>query len=204
MKKTLLPVITAICCLMACTHIRGDAVTYTFDTSADLIDNFNLDVVTGDANTNWRSGYSAGPPIEASDGGFVHVNQYNTSNSIQFADGPVYLNSFEISSNYDQSENGRTFANAAADDYHLILYDSSFNVLFDQTLTASPTGSWDEVTFDIANVSTIWIDRRDGDGTGTGGWWPNLDNIRVNQIPEPCSMAIVSLAGCVVALSRRK
>ncbi|MEM7454325.1 MAG: PEP-CTERM sorting domain-containing protein [Planctomycetota bacterium] len=202
MRKLILPVVTAICCLTFCTQSRGDAVTYTFDTSAELFTNFDIDVIGGDGFSQWRPGYIAGPAIEASDGGFVHFNNWDRANSLRFLSGPVFLNSFDLSSNFSQSTGGTNQANSVGNDYRLVLYDTSFNVLYDQTLLVSPTGSWDEVTLNVDNVSTIWLNTHNVNGPQ--GWWPNVDNIRVNQIPEPGSLAVVSLVGLVAATRRRK
>ncbi|MEM7454326.1 MAG: hypothetical protein AAF456_08210 [Planctomycetota bacterium] len=202
MKKIIPAAVLVLLCVSSGATTEGDAVTYTFDTSTEMFVNFDLDVVSGDGVTAWRPGYNAGPPIEASDGGFVHFNSWDRPNSIRFSDGPVFLNSFDLSSNYNQSNSGTNQANNTGNDYRLVLFDTSFNVLYDETLLVSPTGSWDEVTLNVDNVSTIWLNTFELNGPQ--GWWANVDNIRVNQIPEPCSMAIVSMAGCVVALRRRK
>jgi len=86
--------------MLVATAGQVQAAIYTFDAPADLTDNFFVDVIAGDSLTEWRPGYSAQSGFPASDGGFVHFNQYNSSNSIAFKSGSVFLNSFEISSQY--------------------------------------------------------------------------------------------------------
>ena len=199
---------TAFILILASTD-RSNATTYTFDTSADLTSNFDSDVLQGDTFTAWRAGYDATTSYEGSDGGFVWFNGYHDSNSIQFKSGPVTLNSFEISSQWYGGGRGVIDATNAGDDYRLILYDVSLNVLFDQTLFAAANGAWEAVLLNLSNVSIIQIAARSNDGTGTGGWWPSLDNIVVNEsisaVPLPPSAilfgtALLGLAG----LRRRK
>lgn len=173
---------------------------FTFDSSADLTDNFNLDVISGDNYTVWRSGYSAVDGFPGSDGGFVDFNDYRSSNSIAFKAGPVTLNSFDISSQYYAGGYGVVEAINAQLDYHLRLYDQNLSVLLDEIRTVDPTGAWTTLTFNTPNVYAIWIGRRDNDGTGTGGWWPNIDNVRVNDltaVPEPTTLVPAILAALV-------
>jgi hypothetical protein len=187
----------------------GKAAVYTFDTSTDLTDNFNIDVVAGDFGTQWQSGYGSSGGYPASDGGFVLSNWYDSSNSIQFASGPVLLNSFDISSQYSSGGWGVFEAERAANDYHLKLFDEFFNPLFDEILTVAEGGVWETLYFDLANVSTIWLAQRDDDGTGTGGWWPNLDNIVVNEavqaVPVPAALPLLATAlGSLWYFGRRR
>lgn len=185
----------------------ASATTYTFDSSADLTSNFNTDVVAGDFGTGWRAGYGPTGGFPGSDGGFAHFNNYNEANSLQFKSGPVTLNSFDISSQYSGNGSGVNNATNALGDYRLVLYDTMFNTLYDNVLTVAAGGVWETLTFNIANVSTIWIADR-SDGTGSGGWWPNLDNITVNEtspVPVPATLPLLLVGlGGFGWMSRRK
>lgn len=186
---------------------NAHAAVYTFDTSADLTNNFNLDVVAGDSDTRWYEGYESRGGFPASDGGFVSFDQFFTSNSIQFKSGPVLLNSFDISSAYSDSGIGVNDAEAAANDYHLKLFDASFNTLFDDILTVAAGGVWETLYFDLANVSTIWIAQR-VDSTGWLGWTPNLDNVVVNEavqaIPVPATLPLLATGLVTLWFFRRR
>lgn len=205
MNITILSIATAVALSAGA---AATAATYTFDTAADLTNNFNLDVVSGDSHTEHGTGYAAASGFPGSDGGFVHFNQYNTSNSLQFKSGPVTLNSFDISSQHAGRGAGVTAASIALGDYHLKLFDTAFTVLYDQVLTVAGGGVWETLTFDIANVSTIWIDKRSGDQTGTGGWWPNLDNITtgatINVVPVPASLPLLLGGFALLGFAKRR
>lgn len=171
---------------------------FTFDTATDLSANFDIDVISGDSGTEWHAGYGPASGFPGSDGGFVHFNTFISSNSLAFKGGPVFLQSFEISPQYDSGGSGVSQAIDADLDYHLRLYDISLTPILDTILTVGSTGAWETVTLNQAGVHAIWIARRDLDGTGTGGWWPNLDNITTgNPVPEPSTfaMGVVSLLG---------
>lgn len=161
------------------------ATVFTFDTGTDLTGNFNLDVRPGDGGTHWEPGYSACNGFPGSDGGFAYFDDYSSSHSIQFKTGPVTLNSFQISSQRFACGSGVPEANSAANDYLLRLYDPAGNVLFEENRIIAAGGAWETLTFDIANVSTIWIasTRWDRDMTGEfgSGWWPVVDNVTANE-----------------------
>src|SRR5262245_31556139 len=79
----------------------AQAATYTFDSQADLSGNFDVDVTFGDFGTQWRPGYGASGGFPGSDGGFVSSASGGAVNSLEFKSGPVFLNSFQISSQYN-------------------------------------------------------------------------------------------------------
>ncbi len=62
--------------------------------------------------------------------------------------------------------------------------------------------------FDINNVSAIRILSTANDGTGTGGWWPNIDNITFNEpaqsVPEPSAMLGTLLASILGVAIKKK
>ncbi|MEO7386386.1 MAG: hypothetical protein ABIX37_05580, partial [Gammaproteobacteria bacterium] len=162
------------------------ATTFTFDNSLALSSNFNVDVRPGDGGTYWVPGYGSLNGFPGSAGGFVHFDNYQSAHSIQFKDGPVTLNSFQISSQRGPSGDGVGQAQAAANDYTLHLYDASGNLLFSEYRLIAAGGVWETLTFNLPNVSTIWVAQTgwDFDHTGTygSGWWPVIDNVRVNEV----------------------
>lgn len=181
----------------------ASAVTFTFDSAVDMTSNFAIDVLAGDTGTQWRPGYTASGPFPASDGGYVHFNFFNDSNSLQFLSGPVTLNSFDISSQHSFGGSGVNNADGGNGLYNLILYDNGLNELYNQTLTIAAGGVWETLTFNIPNVHTIWIE---GPGlTASQGWWPNIDNIVADEaatVPVPAS--ILLLGGALGALGLRR
>ncbi len=196
----------ALAAVLALASSGAAATVFTFDSSGDLTGNFNLDVIGDDSTTHWRAGYGPSGGFPGSDGGFVHFNQYNTGNSIQFQSGPVFLNSFDISSQWGEGGAGVSNASDAANDYRLMLYDAGLSVIYDQVLTIAAGGVWETLTLNVADVSVIRITRRSGDGTGTGGWWPNLDNVTVNATaaPEPTALALMALGLAGAGRLRRR
>jgi len=117
----------AVACvaLLVATAGQVQGALITFDTSADLTDNFLLDVIPGDHATTWRNGYGPEGGFPGSDGGFAHFADYAFAGSLQFRNGPVFLNSFEISSQHSGGGTGVSRAVEAGLDYHLRLYDEN-------------------------------------------------------------------------------
>lgn len=169
---------------LALAALPAHTAVFTFDSGPDLLADFNLDVRSGDSGTHWEPSYAPCNGFPGSDGGFAYFDDYASSHSIQFKAGPATLNSFQISSQRFVCGSGVAEANSAANDYLLRLYDSSGNILFEENRLIAAGGAWETLTFDMANVSTIWIasTRRDRDGTGEfgSGWWPVIDNVTVN------------------------
>jgi hypothetical protein len=189
------------------------AATFTFDTAPDLTSNFNLDVLPGDGGTHWEPGYIPFNGFPGSDGGLVMFDDYQVSHSIQFKAGPVTLNSFNISSQVFFNGGGVHHANMSQGDYRLRLYDENNQVLLEQVRTIAPGGAWETLTFNLANVSTIWIESTatavDGTGEFGWGWWPALDSIAVNEtsaVPIPGALALFPgvLAAMTLLARRRK
>ncbi|HEX7878511.1 MAG TPA: FlgD immunoglobulin-like domain containing protein [Candidatus Eisenbacteria bacterium] len=159
----------------------ASATVFSFNTGPDLTNNFNRDVRPGDSGTHWEPGYGACNGFPASDGGIVYFDDYASSHSIQFKTGPVTLNSFQISSQRFVCGDGVGAANIAANDYLLRLYDAAGNVVHEEFRIIAAGGAWETLTFNIANVSTIWIaSTRNATGEFGSGWWPVLDNVTVN------------------------
>ncbi len=179
------------------------ATIYTFDTAADLDAAFERDVILGDSSTIWRGGYGADNGFPASDGGFVHFNQFNTGNSLRFRTGPVTLLQMDVSSQWSAGGAGVNAANVAAADYRLMLYDAAGSLLYDEVLMVATRGAWGQVMLGVADVAVIRIPKRSSDGTGTSGWWPNIDNIvvagAIAPVPGPATLPL--LAGALALLA---
>lgn len=163
----LLQLTTACAAVLVVAGGQVDAGIITFDAESDLTNNFLLDIFPGDNLTQWRNGYGPSGGFPGSDGGFVLFNDFDTSNSIAFLSGPVFLNRFDISSQWSAGGAGVGFAADAQRDYHLRLYNQSLVPILDTTLQVAENGAWTTETFNVPNVYAIWIDRRDNDGTGT-------------------------------------
>ncbi|HWA25464.1 MAG TPA: VPDSG-CTERM sorting domain-containing protein [Lacunisphaera sp.] len=196
--------------LFGCGLTSAFGTVYTFDASSDLSSNFAVNVFPGDANVQWRAGYGPSGIFDGSDGGFAHFNNYPQPDSMRFLTGPVFLNSFDLSSQYFGGGYGVSEASSAGNDYRLVLYDVSDTILFDQVMSVSALGAWGTVTLNVANVSTIRIFNGvlpSGANGGTG-WWPNVDNIRVNEAAgvadSGSTIALLGLALCAIAGARRR
>lgn len=184
-----------------------NASVVTFDTMLDLINNFNLDVISGDSGTQWNFGYSATSRYEGSDGGFVSFNDYSNANSLQFLGGPVYLNGFDISSQWAYGGGGVIDADTNGRDYTLELYDPFMNLIYSNVHYVSANGNWDFLSLNVDNVSIIRIlPTWSADGV-YDGWWPNIDNItyNVSSVPLPAAAWLFG-SGLVVltGFARRK
>ena len=201
----------AVITLVAMPPASAEAITkpptvFSFDGSADLGDNFFTDVIAGDARTEWRPGYSAQAPFPASDGGFVLFNQYDTGNSLAFKNGSNFLNSFEVSPQYGKGGSGVAEAIEAGLDYRLTLYNIDLEPVYSAVLITNSTGAWDKLTFDLPDIYAIGIAPRTSP-TDFRGWWPNIDNVRVNwPVPEPSTLALAALGalGLLIAARRKR
>lgn len=189
------------------------ALIYSFDTPADLQNNFNKDVffsTLGDAGITWEPGYVAQNGFPGSNGGYILFDDYRTPASLQFKTGPVFLNSFTISSQRFGNGDGVQAAQDAGNNYHLRLYDGNNNILLDQQRIIASGGVWETLTFDLANVWTIWIGRTDDGNHLQQGWWPVIDGIRVNEqpnaVPLPAALPLFAtgLAGLSLLAWRKK
>lgn len=66
----------------------------------------------------------------------------------------------------------------------------------DAVLDPIKGGNRETYTFDASSVSVAWVASRDGNGTGTGGLWPNLGTCRFNEpfpVPEPAGGTIANV-----------
>ena len=185
------------------------AVVLTFDTSADLTSNWTLDVIPGDSNTQWRSGYGPSGGFPGSTGGFVHLNTWNTGNSMRYNAGSFTLNSMTVSSQLAGGGFGVTQATSAGRDFRMVLFDNAMNTLSDQIYFTDAGGAWTTINFNVANVRTIWVERRDITGVNLGtGFWPNLDNFVINEaisgVPVPATVALLGLGLLGLGATRRR
>jgi len=179
--------------------------TITFDTEADLTNNFNVDIFSNEESTQWHNGYDSINGYDGSDGGFIHFNSYGNANSMQFLNGPVILRSFDISSQYDINGAGVDDADNNGRDFTLQLFDQNLTKIYDQSHLVSTNGDWGFIHLNINNVSVIKILPTWSNDDVYDGFWPNIDNIRYNniQVPEPSSLAILAL-GLICIISRRR
>jgi hypothetical protein len=187
------------------------ASTYTFDTAAELTDTFNLDVIGGDFGTQHRSGYAAQGGFAGSDGGFVHLNYFDSGNSLQFKSGPAMLTSLSLSAAYAASGAGAMQASRGGMDIVLTLYDEGLSQIYSATHLMAENGVWETLELNVARVSVIQIAARWSAHGVYDGFWPNIDNIvtadtpidvvsnQVASVPVPAAAPL--LAGALGALS---
>ena len=208
--KTSLIVRLACAAMLSAAAAAAQAAVITFDNNGALNSNFTTDVFAGDTGTEFQQGYAAQGGFAGSDGNFVHFNMYDTGNSLRFKGGPVFLNSFTISSQYAGGGAGASNADDNGRDYTLQLYDDNNALIHSAMMLVGARGSWDEVQLDIAGVRSIRILATWSAPNVFDGWWPNVDNIRFNEgvqpsaVPEPGALALVLAALAGVAVTRRR
>ena len=196
--------------MLSAAAVAAQAAVITFDNNGALNSNFTTDVFPGDSGTEFQQGYGPQNGFAGSDGNFVHFNMYDTGNSLRFKVGPVFLNSFTISSQYAGGGAGTSNADNNGRDYTLELYDDNNALIQSTTMLVGARGSWDEVQLDVAGVRTMRILATWSAPNVFDGWWPNVDNIRFNEgvqpsaIPEPGALALVLAALAGVAVTRRR
>lgn len=207
--KRLVSQIASIAALSALA-LAAQATTLTFENAGELTANFDTDVFAGDSGTEHQSAYGSSGGFVASTGRFVHFNMYDTGNSLRFIAGPVFLNSFTISSQYAGGGQGAADADNNGRDYTLELYDDTNTLIRSDTLLVGARGSWDTVDLDVAGVRTLRILATWSAQNVFDGWWPNVDNIRFNEepragdVPEPAALALVLTGLLGISASRRR
>ena len=149
------------------------AATETFDTSTDVSNLLNVDVFTGDNGTHWNNNAS-----NAKDGGFILLNSYGTSNSIQLKDSSNKIESFQFwEYSYESSTNNN---------WTWSFYDSSNSLLGTKAYTNTGDSSLQSMSLlslGYNNVATVQLSHLNG--------WMNLDNLTysaVSNVPVPAAL----------------
>lgn len=141
-------------------------------------------------------------------GDHLYMEQYFDDDFINF-DSPTKVNSFQMNANPWE---GYGFPSSGAGWLvDLEAFDASNQSLGSQTVDLSNYLTWDNwltVELDVENVSRLAF--YSPSASHGQGFWPAIDNLRINEasannVPEPASLALlgIGLAG-LGAMRRRK
>ncbi len=139
-------------------------------------------------------------------GGHLYMENYDNTDSINFA-ADTYVNKFEM--NYQPWEGyGSNPSNDSGWSVDIRAFDGLNNLLwsglFDLSSTAGDWGNWLTISVETANVRSLSF----GPTGDYNGYWPSIDNLVINEqgntVPEPTSLALLSLGFAGMRLVRRK
>ncbi len=173
----------------------------------------NASVLTFDTNPDLATdGAALGGELYWGDvgGGHAYVGDYTDGGWVDFA-SPTHLNDFQLNGLPEEGFAPQPFQNMVIGDVEIRALDSSLAVIWSTTVDLSGYDSWDNwltVSAEVAGVSRLQIMPT---GTFTsGGFWPSLDNVRINEssaaVSEPVSILLLGLglAGLAGTSRRRK
>ena len=140
-------------------------------------------------------------------GGHLYMEQYFNDDFIYFA-APTKVNSFQMNAHPWQGYGYPSSGSGWLVD--LEAFNASNQSIWSQTVDLSGYLTWDNwltVNLDVENVSRLAFYspyNRHGQG-----FWPAIDNLRINEassndVPEPAGLALFSLALAGLAAARRK
>lgn len=151
------------------------STTATFDTAADMNALFNLDVYKGDILTE----HHLGSEQNAIDGGFVHFNDWSTTNSVQLKDTNNQIESFTFWEWDYEYSTGNSWTWSFFDEVGGLVGTNNYTNTGDST-----PQTLDLLSLGFAGVAGVQLGHHDG--------WMNIDNLvydaKVSAVPVPAAL----------------
>ena len=150
-------------------------------------------------------GVTIGGHMEWNDmgGGHFFMNTYDDTDYIYFST-PTYLNDFKMNGKPWQDYNG---GSDVVDLVSMAAFDSSNTQLWSVTIDLSNYQNWNN--WYTVSVERGGVSRLEYYATGSlpddTGFWPSIDNMRINEnstVPEPATMVLFGIAGLAMAAGK--
>jgi hypothetical protein len=158
----------------------------------------NAGLITFDTNSTPGITLGGGMEWNATGGGHLFDNYYNSTSSI-FFDTDTYVTSFDL--NNKPWEGYSTATNIT--DYQIFAFDVNNVQIWNTLVDLSSYGTWNNwltLNVNIANVRELKF------GPAGNSAWPSIDNLVINEpstdVPEPSTLAIFALG--IMGLAARR
>lgn len=165
--------------------------------------NANADVLTFDGSTTPEITLGGSMLWNGIGGGHLYMENYDNTDTITFNQA-TFIYDFQM--NYQPWQDyGLNPAERNGWLVDIKAYDSNNSLLWSQSVdlayTANDWGNWKTVSVNTANVSLLSF----GPTGGTNGYWPSIDNMRINAVPEPETYAMLLAGlGLIAGIARRR
>ena len=170
-------------------------------------------VLTFDDSSNLGVNLAGSMQWNGTGGGHLYMESYADTDYIMMLPSNTFVNDFQM--NYQPWENyGLDPATTGGWLVDIKAFDASNNVIWsnsvDLTSTASSWNNWLTISINTANVAALSFSPTGGPGQGgiwVSGYWPSIDNMRINEnapVPEPSTFLLFGAGLVGVAFLRKR